>query len=299
MVDFFNAKHLFCYALWFILAYFNQRYKILERHQCWDRKWYLPWCFIITYIILAFHWYSFFTSETCIDSLRYIMMSLSSTKFCYQVFIVNNPTFVFSFQYRSCQILLHSATSTGFSTPGRVQAESDIRVLMFWAGDIEGLLCSRHFLSSTFSSSIFLWQIYDFSIISGFCSCKCQRLLISCCKIWINLPAHPSFWKIFTCFCQEIDKVYQVKLSSPTCCGSFCFPLMTPTALYPFVGQEILSAGLYFCLCVMELLCEFQQITLTCALSDLLRWQDFEARTASYSLFLWCQSKFHNSNKSK
>lgn len=78
---------------------------------------------------------------------------------------------------------------------------------------------------------------------------------------------------------------------------SFCSFLMTPTALNPFVGQEILSADLYFCLCVVELLCEFQQITLTCALSDLLRWQDFEARTASYSLFLWCQSEFHNSNK--
>lgn len=78
---------------------------------------------------------------------------------------------------------------------------------------------------------------------------------------------------------------------------SFWFSLMTPTALNPFVDQEILSADLYFCLClsVVELLRE--QITLTFVLSDLLRWQDFEARTASYSLFLWCQSEFHNSNK--
>lgn len=80
---------------------------------------------------------------------------------------------------------------------------------------------------------------------------------------------------------------------------SFCFSLMIPTALNPFVGQEILSDDLHFCLSVAEFLCEFQQITLTFALSDLLRWQDFEERTTSYALFLWCQSEFHNSNKQK
>lgn len=80
---------------------------------------------------------------------------------------------------------------------------------------------------------------------------------------------------------------------------SFCFSLMIPTALNPFVGQEILSDDLHFCLSVMEFLFEFQQITLTFALSDLLRWQDFEERTTSYALFLWCQSEFHNSNKQK
>lgn len=64
---------------------------------------------------------------------------------------------------------------------------------------------------------------YNFFIISGFCSCKCQCLLISFRKIWINLSAHPSSWKIFTCFCQEFDRLYQVKLSSPACCGLFLF----------------------------------------------------------------------------
>lgn len=57
----------------------------------------------------------FVTSKTCIDSLRYVMMSLPPIRFCYQVFVLNNTTFVFSFQRKSCQILLlHSATNTQF-----------------------------------------------------------------------------------------------------------------------------------------------------------------------------------------
>lgn len=177
-----------------------------------------------------------------------------------------------------------------------VQAEYDIRVLMFWAGDIEGPLCSTHFLSSTFCSSIllcqiwflhYLWLLYlQIPLLAHFLSQNLNQpsstsLLLKNFHMllprdWQDLPSQAFFICVL---------------------WTLCFSLMTPTALNPFVGQEVLSADLYFCLSLMELLCALQQITLTFALSDLLRWQVFEARTASYSLFLWCQSEFHNSNK--
>lgn len=103
-----------------------------------------------------------------------------------------------------------------------VQAEYDIRVLMFWAGDIEGP-CAPGISSLPLSALQYSFDKHDFFIISGFCSCKSQILLISFGKICINLPAHPSSCKIFTCFCQEIDKLYQAKLPSPACCGLFLF----------------------------------------------------------------------------
>lgn len=130
-----------------------------------------------------------------LSHLRYLMMSLSPIRFCYQVFILNNPTFVFSFQCKSCQILLlHSATITQFPHQTRSKQRT---VFESWCSGLvilRGPLCSRHPFSSTFSSS-YSFAKCDFFIFSGFCVCKSQCLLISLCKIQTNLPAQPSSWK--------------------------------------------------------------------------------------------------------
>lgn len=177
-----------------------------------------------------------------------------------------------------------------------VQAEYDIRVLMFWAGDIEGPLCSRHFLSSAFCSSIllcqiwflhYLWLLYlQIPLLAHFLSQNLNQpsstsLLLKNFHMllprdWQALPSQAFFicvlWTLF---------FFNNTYCSKSLCRSGGFKCWS----------------LFLSLSLMELLCALQQITLTFALSDLLRWQVFEARTASYSLFLWCQSDFHNSNK--
>lgn len=139
----------------------------------------------------------FVTSETCIDSLRYIMMSLSPIRFCYQVFILNNPTFVFSFQGNSCQILLlHSATSTQF--PFQTTSKQHTIFESWCSGLVILRAPSAPGISSLPLSSLQdSFAKYNFFIFSGFCICKSQSLLISFCKIWTNLPAHPSSWRNF------------------------------------------------------------------------------------------------------
>lgn len=71
--------------------------------------------------------------------------------------------------------------------PSRARYQSP-DVLGWWHW---GPLCSRHFFSSTFCSSMLLWQIWFLHYL-WLCSCKSQSLLISFHKIWISLPAHPS-----------------------------------------------------------------------------------------------------------
>lgn len=42
-------------------------------------------------------------------------------------------------------------------------------------------------------------------------------------KVWTHLPAHPSSWKKISHLFRETDKLYQVKLSLPSCCELLLF----------------------------------------------------------------------------
>lgn len=172
------------------------------------------------------------------------MVSLSPIRFCYQVFILNNPTFLISSQCKYCQILLHSAARAQF--PHQTMSKQST-VFESWASDIEGPFRSRHFFSSTFSSSIFLcqirflpflWLLYvHISVLAHF---SLQNL---------NQPSSTSL------LLEKCSQAFAKRLTSSTkssflclrAIDSFCFPLMTPTALDPCVGQEVLRAHLYFC----------------------------------------------------
>lgn len=195
MVDFFYAKHLFCYTLWFILAYFTQRYKILEKHQCLDRKWYLPWC-IISICITCF-------SLTFILSHLKLLLILWDTLWC----LYHLPDSSLRFSLWITQLLCSPfsadpAKSSSFILPPAHSShtrQGPSRV-GYQSPDVLGWLRAPS-APGIFSLPLFALQYsfdkYDFFVISGFCSCKSQCLLISFHKICINLPAHLSSCKIF------------------------------------------------------------------------------------------------------
>lgn len=222
----FNSKHLFCYTSWFILAHVTQRYKTLERYQRLNRKWYLPCFFIATCITCVFHWHSFchiwnlyWFSEIPYDVLITYQILLSGfhseqPNFCVllSVQILPNPPSSFCHQH-------------AVSTPDNVQAAYNIWVLMFWASDIMGPLCSRHFFPSTFSSS---YRTPLPNMISSFSLASVSANPSACSFLFAKsepiFQHNPPLGKNFTCPCQEIDKIYQVKLFLPPCCGLFLFP---------------------------------------------------------------------------
>lgn len=120
---------------------------------------------------------------------------------------------------------------------------------MFWASNIEGPLCSRHFLSSTFISSRLLCQI---------------QFLHFLWLLYLQIPELAHFFlqnlnqpSSTSLLLEKFSHAFAKRLTSSTkssflclhAVDSFCFPLMTLTALNPFVGQEDLRADLYFCLC--------------------------------------------------
>lgn len=178
-----------------------------------------------------------------LSHLRYLMMSLSPIRFCYQVFILNNPTFVFSFQCKSCQILLlHSATITQFPHQTRSKQRT---VFECWCS---GLVILRD-PSAPGIPSLPLSALHTPlpNMISSFSLASVSANPGACSFLFAKskpiFQHNPPLGKNFTCLCQEIDKLYEVKLSLPLCCG-LCFPLMTSSALKPFVGQEVLRADL-------------------------------------------------------
>lgn len=164
----------------------------------------------------------FVTSETCFDSLRYIMMSLSPIRFSNQVFILN-PTFVFSFQCKSWQILLlHSATSTQF--PHQTTSKQHT-IFESWCSGLAILRAPSAPGISSLPLSALQYSLPN--LISSFSLASLSASPRVCsfpfAKSEPTFQHIPPLGKIFTCLCQEIDKLYQVKLSLPPRCGLLLF----------------------------------------------------------------------------
>lgn len=87
----------------------------------------------------------------------------------------------------------------------------------------------------------------------------------------LNQPSSTSWNNFSHAFSKRLASSTKSSFLCLRAVDSFCFPLMILTALAPFAGQEVLRADFSFCLC-HDLLCEFQKITFTSALSVLLRW---------------------------
>lgn len=207
------------------------------------------------------------------------MMSLSPVRFCYRVSILNNPSFTFSFQSKSCQILpFHSATSMQFPHQTTSKQRTIFESHWLWVSDIETTFTPGVF-SLPFSALQNSFVKYVVFIFSAFCVCKSQCLLVSLCKIWTNLPAHPSSWKKFHMLLPRDWQSLPSQTLFASVQWSLCLPLMTPDALNSFVGQKIFKVWALFVSVV-----ELQWEKLLQLLWDLLKWQIFEARIASFCL---------------
>lgn len=185
------------------------------------------------------------------------MTSLSSTKFSYQVFIVNKPTFLFFFHCKYCQILLlHSATSTQFphqtmSKQSTIAESWCSGLVILWAPSVPGIssipLSPLNIHVTNMISSLSLASVAANPSACSFPFTKSES----------TFQHIPPLEKFSHAFAKRLTSSTKSSFLHLQAVDSFWFSLMTPTALNPFLGQEVLSADLYFCLSVMELLCEF------------------------------------------
>lgn len=185
----------------------------------------------------------FATFETCIDSLRYVMMYLSPIRFCHQVFIRTTQLTCASFS-------AHPAKFSFFIPPPAHHFD-----LRQHPTNIQYLSPGLAILSGP--SPLFNFQLFDvllpdtnspFLHVPKFLYLQIPVLFSS---LWTNLPAHLGiiFHVLFLKDWQAVPSFLCLHSMD-----SFCFPLMMLTDLAPFAGQAVLRADFYFCHC-HDLLC--------------------------------------------
>lgn len=190
------------------------------------------------------------------------MTSLWSTRFCYQVFIVNNqPNFCVLL---SVQILPKYSfilpPARGF--PHQAMSKQSLISESWCSGLVAMRVPSAPGIYSLLLSA--LQYSFDKYMISSLSLASVAANASACsfpfAKSESTFQHIPPLEKFSHAFAKRLTSSTKSSFLHLHAVDSFCFSLMTPTALNLFVGQEILSADLYFCLYVVELLCEFQQI---------------------------------------
>lgn len=219
---------------------------------------------------LCCHYSSFAIFETCIDSLRYTIMLLSPIRSCCQVFIWTTQL---SYSL-SVQILPNPSSfcpQHTISTPTKSE-----QCLIFESSWYFGLTVLKAPLLQ--ASPLLYFQLFNVLLPKtnsphspAFHTCKSWCSFTSIWKSELTFQHILPLGRKFDIFSKTLTSSTMLSFLCLHAVNSFCFSLMTDTVLTPFVGQEVLRADFYFCLC-HDLLSEFWQITLTFSPSDLLRW---------------------------